>query len=579
MNGGGLYGAADGTVCLAGCFPRGSVESQWGPKLNTGHDKAADATTGRGMNVRRTAEAVGANGSNGGWSPDERLSFALTAGQLGSWELDLRTRELLFTTDIYKANWGRGPNDAFNYDTLLASIHPDDRERHEKAVDEAVASRGTLDIEYRNIWPDGTVHWLRVRGRAVYDHAGAATRMAGISLDITDRKRAEESLREETRTLEILNRTGTVLAANLDLERLVQTVTDAATELSGAQFGSFFYNVLDENGERYTLYTISGAPREKFAQFPMPRITQLFEPTFRGTGIVRSDDIRKDPRYGKSAPHFGLPKGHLPVVSYLAVPVISRSGEVLGGLFFGHEKARMFTERAEHIVAGIAAQAAIAIDNANLFRAAESELAQRRRIEQQQTLLLGELNHRVKNTLAIVQSIATQTLRHTDSAEAFRAGFEARVMALAEAHNLLTESNWGGASLKDIAERVLTPYSDEQNRRFDLPGHDVQVGPKAAVSLVMAFHELATNAAKYGALAKPEGSLRVDWNVLNEGGPRRLYIRWEEAGGPPVKPPARQGFGSRLIRGLAQETSGEVRLDFAQSGLVCTIDIPLYGEQ
>jgi two-component sensor histidine kinase len=239
----------------------------------------------------------------------------------------------------------------------------------------------------------------------------------------------------------------------------------------------------------------------------------------------------------------------------------------------------MFTERAEHSVAGIAAQAAIAIDNANLFRAAESELAQRRRIEQQQTLLLGELNHRVKNTLAIVQSIATQTLRHSDSAEAFRTGFEARVMALAEAHNLLTESNWGGASLKDIAERVLTPYSDEQNRRFDLPGQDVQVGPKAAVSLVMAFHELATNAAKYGALARPEGSLRVDWNVLNDADPPRLYIRWEEAGGPPVKAPARQGFGSRLIRGLAQESSGEVRLDFARSGLICTIDIPLYGEQ
>ena len=531
------------------------------------------------MNVLRTSGAAAPNGSIEGWSPDERLSFALTAGQLGSWEFDLRTRELLFTSDIYKANWGRAPGEEFNYGTLLAAIHPDDRERHEKAVDEAVASDGTLDVEYRNIWPDGTVHWLRVRGRAVYDHAGVATRMAGISLDITDRKRTEESLREETRTLEILNRTGTMLAANLDLERIVQTVTDAATELSGAQFGSFFYNLLDENGERYTLYTISGMPREAFAQFPMPRNTAVFDPTFRGTGIVRSDDIRKDPRYGKSAPHYGLPKGHLPVVSYLAVPVISRSGEVLGGLFFGHEKARIFTERAERIVAGIAAQAAIAIDNASLFRAAQSEIAERRRIEQQQTLLLGELNHRVKNTLAIVQSIATQTLRHADSAEAFRAGFEARVMALAEAHNLLTESNWGGASLKDIVERVLTPYSDEQSRRFDLPDHDVQVGPKAAVSLVMAFHELATNAAKYGALAKPEGSLHVDWKVFNDADPPRLFIKWQESGGPPVKVPARQGFGSRLIRGLAQESSGEVRLDFARSGLVCTIDVPLYGEQ
>src|SRR5262245_21823918 len=530
------------------------------------------------MNVLQPAEAAAPNGSNEGWSTDERLRFALAAGHLGSWEFDLRARELLFTSDIYKANWGRRPDEEFNYGTLLAAIHPDDRERHEKAVDEAVASDGTLDVEYRNVWPDGTVHWLRVRRRAGYDHAGVATRMAGISLDITDRKRIEVSLREETRTLEILNRIGTTLAANLDLEDIVQTVTDAATELSGAQFGSFFYNVIDDKSERYTLYTISGVPREKFSQFPMPRNTQVFEPTFRGTGIVRSDDIRKDPRYGKNAPHFGLPKGHLPVASYLAVPVISRSGEVLGGLFFGHEQARIFTERAERIVVGIAAQASIAIDNANLFRAAQSELAERRRIEQQQTLLLGELNHRVKNTLAIVQSIATQTLRHADSAEAFRAGFEARIMALAEAHNLLTDSNWGGASLKDIVERVLVPYSDAGRRRYELPAHDIQVGPKGAVSLVMAFHELATNAAKYGALSNGGGSLRVDWKVSSDVQPPRLFVKWEESGGPPVRPPTRQGFGSRLIRGLAQETAGEVRLDYEPRGLVCTIDIPRYGE-
>src|SRR5262245_25090839 len=216
------------------------------------------------MNMLRNGAAAAAPESIDGWSPDERLSFALAAGKLGSWEFDLRARELVFTSDIYKANWGRGPDDAFNYATLLASIHPDDRDLHEHAVDEAVASRGTFDMEYRNIWPDGSVHWLRVRGRATYDHAGAPTRMAGISLDITDRKRIEESLREETRTLEILNRTGAILAANLDLERIVQTVTDAATELSGAQFGSFFYNVLDDKGESYTLYTISGVPREKF---------------------------------------------------------------------------------------------------------------------------------------------------------------------------------------------------------------------------------------------------------------------------------------------------------------------------
>jgi PAS domain S-box-containing protein len=136
---------------------------------------------------------------------------------------------------------------------------------------------------------------------------------------------------------ETLNQVGRTLSAELDLERVVQAVTDAATEACGAQFGSFFYNVKNDVGESYMLYTLSGVPREAFAKFPMPRNTAVFGPTFEGSGIVRSDDIRADARYGKSAPHYGMPKGHLPVRSYLAVPVISRAGEVLGGLFFGHE--------------------------------------------------------------------------------------------------------------------------------------------------------------------------------------------------------------------------------------------------
>jgi PAS domain S-box-containing protein len=160
-----------------------------------------------------------------------------------------------------------------------------------------------------------------------------------------------------------------VVSAELDVHRLVQAVTDAATEMSNAQFGAFFYNVIDRAGESYTLYTISGAPPEAFSRFPMPRNTAVFAPTFNGTGNVRSADIRKDPRYGKNSPYFGMPKGHLPVVSYLAVPVVSRSGEVLGGLFFGHSDEGVFTETEEQLVEALAAQAAVGIDNARLYDA------------------------------------------------------------------------------------------------------------------------------------------------------------------------------------------------------------------
>ena len=181
------------------------------------------------------------------------------------------------------------------------------------------------------------------------------------------RKEAEQELREDTRVSEALYRVGVALSSELDLQKIVQAVTDAATEITGAQFGAFFYNVLDAAGASYMLYTLSGVPREAFADFPMPRATDVFGPTFRGEGVVRLDDVTRDPRYGNNAPYYGMPPGHLPVRSYLAAPVISRSGAVIGGLFFGHALPGVFDARAERVVVGIAAQAAIAMDNARLI--------------------------------------------------------------------------------------------------------------------------------------------------------------------------------------------------------------------
>jgi PAS domain S-box-containing protein len=190
-----------------------------------------------------------------------------------------------------------------------------------------------------------------------------------------EREKLLEAERESREESDALRRIGQIISAELDLQKIVQAVTDAATELTGAQFGAFFYNVLDEDGASYMLYTLSGVPREAFANFPMPRATALFGPTFRGEGTVRINDVRNDARYGKNPPYHGLPAGHLPVVSYLAVPVLSRSGEVLGGLFFGHEKEAVFTKRDERIVEGLAAQATVAMDKARLFEAIKQERA------------------------------------------------------------------------------------------------------------------------------------------------------------------------------------------------------------
>lgn len=207
-----------------------------------------------------------------------------------------------------------------------------------------------------------------------------AANQAAIALQSTQftiqRKQSEQRLREQSEVVETINRIGQTLSAELDQQKLVQALTDAATELTGSAFGAYFYNVIDPDGESLMLYTLSGVPRRAFAHFPMPRATDLFGPTLRGEGLLRIADVKKDPRYGKNSPYYGMPAGHLPVTSYLAVPVKSRSGEVLGGLFFGHPDAGVFTDRHERIIVGLAAQAAIALDNARLFKIAQRERAE-----------------------------------------------------------------------------------------------------------------------------------------------------------------------------------------------------------
>lgn len=180
---------------------------------------------------------------------------------------------------------------------------------------------------------------------------------------------AREAIREEARVVEALHRIGELLVTEKELATIVQIVTDEATVLTGAAFGAFFYNQVDEAGESYMLHTLSGVDKAAFAGFPMPRATHVFRPTFEGIEVVRVADITADPRYGQNPPYNGMPKGHLPVRSYLAAPVNSRYGGVLGGLFFGHPEAGVFQERHERLAVGIASWAATAMDNARLYDA------------------------------------------------------------------------------------------------------------------------------------------------------------------------------------------------------------------
>jgi signal transduction histidine kinase/CheY-like chemotaxis protein len=434
------------------------------------------------------------------------------------------------------------------------------------------------------------------------------------------RIRAEHAPRDETRILELMRHATEQLASTLHLEPLMQAITDAATQLTGAEFGSFFYNGTDGNGDAYLLYTLSGAPREAFQNLGQPRATKVFGPTFYGSAPIRSDDITKDPRYGSMAPHHGMPPGHLPVRSYLAASVVSRSGEVIGGLFFGHSTPGMFSARTEELIGTFAGQAAIAIDNARLYEMAQkaaeeregllaSERAARAEAERHNKMkdeFLAMLAHELRNPLAPITS-AAQLLRLPDVNEGLRLKasniISRQVRHMTELVDDLLDVSRVTRGLVKLESEVLDlnkvamaaveqarPHIEERRHALtvDLPPEQVPVeGDRTR--LIQVLVNLLNNAAKYtpaggsitltvacmGALA--EVSVRDNGSGIDAQLLPHVFDLFTQADRAPDRSQGGLGIGLALVKSIVRMHDGSVAAHSAgaQQGTTMTVVLPL----
>lgn len=359
--------------------------------------------------------------------------------------------------------------------------------------------------------------------------------------DITHQRETEVALIKETRMLELLNSAERDLASLMDLRSAVQAVTEAGTQIIGAQLGAFFYNVTDDKGESLMLYSLSGAPRSAFERFGQPRATALFGPTFRGEPAILSDDVTNDPRYGHQGPHYGMPSGHPSVRSYLSVPVVSRSGEVLGGLFFGHPEPGMFTERSKRMIEGMAAQAAITIDNARLYEAVtklNAQLEDRVHVRTQQLQTANDeleafsysVSHDLRSPLNTINGFS-QLLLKSDGEQLSEKGkhYLARIRASSTKMGALIDGllslaklsrsglNRGDVDLTEMSCKLVDELRDsEPDRVVDI---NIQVGLRIngdpyMVTVIM--QNLIGNAWKYSSKT-PHARIEIGSETTAEG--------------------------------------------------------------
>ncbi|MCX8474727.1 MAG: PAS domain S-box protein [Sphingomonas sp.] len=443
---------------------------------------------------------------------EESLRLATESAGMASWELDLETMAGEWSPNRFDLlGMERRPDSRGSFEEWLERVHPDDREMARGAAQNCFETGMPYTIEYRvRRADDGEERWLQSHGSRIDYEDKRPSRLVGISFDVTYRKHAEEELRESEARFRTIFEQANDYLVTTTLDQKITSVNPAVVAALG-----------------YAEDEIVGASIGDFMEPDQLALSmEAFEHKMRVGGNTRT-----------------------------TLTVRARDGRPL----IWEINSRLTTD-SEGRPTGL--------------HAIGRDMTEAKRAEAHLRLLVDELNHRVKNTLAIVQGIAQQSFKGITDPATARGAFEGRLAALSEAHNLLTREHWGPVSMAQIIGDAVAPHGGDVGR-FELDGPDLPILPKTAISLALAIHELATNAVKHGALSQPTGQVTIRWNRTGEDG-ARLSLVWQEQGGPRVEAPARRGFGTRMIeRGLAAEFGGTVEIDFRPEGLVCTVDAPL----
>ncbi|WP_404713961.1 PAS domain-containing protein [Sphingomonas sp. MMS24-J13] len=448
---------------------------------------------------------------------EDRLRRALELGAVGWWEWDVSTDLVTGNADLCR-DFALDPRIATTgapIEVFFANVHPLDREMLSLAVKDAVETGEPFREEYRIVHPDGRVLWVSARGRCLHDQHGKPACFPGIIIDVTERKETEYRLREADMRRELAMSAAELGSWDHDIASGIRRYDARARQMMGL--------TIEESADVANSYMVihpdDRARVEQAAQRAVdPERSGPFRETFR---VI--DRETGDTRW---------------------LSAVGRT-EFRNGL-------------------------------CTRFIGVLDDVSEEKRADAHRQLLTNELNHRVKNTLAVVGSIVDASIRSASDLMTARREASNRLMTFGKAHDLLTATSWVSAEVGAVVDSVIEALSLPRDR-LDICGGALKLGPRPALQLALALHELATNALKYGALANDTGRIGIDWDVIDKGEPS-FHFGWIERGGPPVMPPSRRGFGTRLIEvATAAEFRGTCKMDHAAAGLRWTLDAPLAG--